>query len=294
MKKFMLTLLLLVSSGFATDEFVQGLIEKLMEKGMSAWWWDNRWWEEGYIENLPNYRVKEENATVKKRDVDIPVFIYRPDDTNKYPGVLFVHGRRGLDPLFKLHAKRLASKGFVVIAPDLYTGRFIPQFPIEHDPILEEDLEAVLIYALNRQDISTKRVCVYALTRGGYYAIRLLVDRKRQEKDVACLVAYYPHMQNPNAPEPEQVYRYAPEWENLRIPTLVLVGEREQYQRIRPALVAVEHLKAKGVPIWIVVYPGVGRGFDFREDRRTFADDLASKDALVRSSLFMKRYLDVR
>ncbi|MFN4319010.1 MAG: dienelactone hydrolase family protein [Aquificaceae bacterium] len=282
----------MVSFSLATDEFVKGLIDKLMEKGPSAWWWDNRWWEEGYIENLPNYKVRTETATVKKRDVDIPVFVYRPDDEKAYPGVLFIHGRRGLDELFQLHAKRLASKGFVVVAPDLYTGRLIPQFPIEHDPVVEEDLDAVLVYAVNRKDIKNGKICAYGITRGGYYGIRLLVAYKRQEKDIACFVAYYPHMQNPNAPEPEQVYRYAPEWESLRIPTLILVGEQEQYQRIRPALVAVDHLKAKGVPIWIVVYPGVGRGFDFRLDRRTFADDLASKDALIRSSLFMKRYLE--
>ncbi|MCY0866561.1 MAG: dienelactone hydrolase family protein [Aquificaceae bacterium] len=294
MKGFLIALLFMVSFSFATDEFVRGLIDKLMEKGPNAWWWDKRWWEEGYIENLPNYKVRTEMVIVKKRDVDIPVYVYRPDDDKAYPGVLFIHGRRGLDELFQLHAKRLASKGFVVVAPDLYTGRLIPQFPIEHDPIVEEDLDAVLLYAVNRKDIKNGKLCAYGLTRGGYYGIRLLVTYKRQKKEIVCFVAYYPHMQNPNAPEPEQVYRYAPEWENLKIPTLILVGENEQYQRIRPALVAVDHLKAKGVPIWIVVYPGVGRGFDFRLDRRTFADDLASKDALIRASLFIRKYLEGR
>lgn len=233
MIRVLLTLILLAGPSIATDKFVKGLIDKLMEKGQSAWWWDAKWWEEGYIENVPNYRVRLENAVVKKREVEVPIFIYRPDDGERYPGVLFIHGRRGLDDLFKMHAKRLASKGFVVIAPDLYTGRLIPQFPIEHDLVLEEDLEAVLVYALNRDDIKGKRLCAYGLTKGGYYAIRLLVTFKRQEKNIACFVAYYPHMQNPNAQEPEQVYRYAPEWESLNIPTLILVGENEQYQRIR-------------------------------------------------------------
>jgi len=292
MKKLLFFFLSIISLSFATDEFVKGLIDKFMEKGSSAWWWDKRWWEEGYIENLPNYKVRTETVTVKKKDVEIPVYVYRPDDDKAYPGVLFIHGRRGLDDLFQLHAKRLASKGFVVVAPDLYTGRLIPQFPIEHDPVVEEDLDAVLLYAVNRKDIKNGKLYAYGLTRGGYYGIRLLVTYKRQEKEIVCFVAYYPHMQNPNAPEPEQVYRYAPEWEHLKIPTLILVGENEQYQRIRPALVAVDHLKAKGVPIWIVIYPGVGRGFDFRLDRRTFADDLAAKDALTRSSIFMKRYLE--
>ncbi|HAV39527.1 MAG TPA: dienelactone hydrolase, partial [Aquificaceae bacterium] len=72
MKGFLIALLFMVSFSFATDEFVRGLIDKLMEKGPNAWWWDKRWWEEGYIENLPNYKVRTETVMVKKRDVDIP------------------------------------------------------------------------------------------------------------------------------------------------------------------------------------------------------------------------------
>jgi len=42
----------------------------------------------------------------------------------------------------------------------------------------------------------------------------------------------------------------------------------------------------------LIIYPGVGRGFDFRPERvRTFADDLASKDAVQRAAAFMRRYL---
>ena len=56
-----------------------------------------------------------------------------------------------------------------MVAPDLYTGRLIPQFPIEHDPVVEEDLDAVLLYAVNRKDIKNGKLCAYGLTRGGYY-----------------------------------------------------------------------------------------------------------------------------
>ena len=69
MKKMVFFLLTLVSIGIATDEFVKGLIEKLMEKGQSAWWWNSKWWDEGYIENVPNYRVRVETAVVKKKDI---------------------------------------------------------------------------------------------------------------------------------------------------------------------------------------------------------------------------------
>ena len=79
---------------------------------------------------------------------------------------------------------------------------------------MEVDLDAVLLYAVNRKDIKNGKLCAYGLTRGGYYGIRLLVTYIRQEIEIVWFVAYYPHMQNPNAPEPEQVYRYAPEWEH--------------------------------------------------------------------------------
>ncbi|HIC96980.1 MAG TPA: dienelactone hydrolase, partial [Aquificaceae bacterium] len=211
------------------------------------------------------------------------------------PGVLFLHGRRGLDDLFQLHAKRLAARGFVVIAPDLYTGRFIERFPIYHDPVVEDDANRVLDYALSREDIHPKKVCVYGLTRGGFYALRLLVAKGRQGKDIACWVGYYPHLQDPNRPEPMQVYRYHEDIEKVEVPVLFLIGRDEQYQRLRPALMAIDFLKNAGREAYIVVYPGVGRGFDFRNgNRRKFADDLAAKDAIVRAARFMREKLGVR
>ncbi len=288
-------MLILFSFSFA-DEFIENLIRKLDERGDKAWWWDERWWKEGYIEPPRNYEVEVKWVTVvnKKDGTEIPIMVARPKDKGKFPGVLFLHGRRGLDDLFQLHAKRLAARGFVVVAPDLYTGRFIERFPIEHDPVVEDDAETALDYLLSRKDIHPKKVCVYGLTRGGFYSLRLLVAKNRQEKDIACWVGYYPHIQDPNRPEPMQVYRYHEDIEKVKVPVMFFVGREEQYQRLRPALMAIDYLKTNGREAYIVVYPGVGRGFDFRNgNRRKFADDLAAKDAIVRAARFMRAKLGV-
>ncbi len=285
-------ILLSISTFTPADEFIENLLRKLEERGEDAWWWDERWWREGYIEPPENHSIEVEWVTVRNNDVEIPVMVARPATEGKFPGVLFLHGRRGLDDLFQLHVRRLAARGFVVVAPDLYTGRFIERFPIRHDPAVEDDAERVLDYALSREDIHPRKVCVYGLTRGGYYALRLLVAKGRQGKDVVCFVGYYPHLQNPNAPEPMQVYRYAEEVEQITVPVLFFVGREEQYQRLRPALMAVDFLRSRGRSARIVVYPGVGRGFDFRNgDSRRFADDLAARDALLRAARFMREEL---
>ncbi|OOG28731.1 dienelactone hydrolase [Thioalkalivibrio denitrificans] len=256
-------------------------------------WWDDAWWERGELAIPENHAVAVTRDSYLSGDVEVPVMIARPDDDRKYPAVLFAHGRRGLDNLTEPLVTRLAARGFVVVAPDLYTGRFISAMPIEHDYVLEEDLNLGLDFLLARDDISSSRACVYSHTRGGYYALKVAVTFERQERDLACYVSYYPHMQDPNAPEPMQVYRYASEVDDLTLPTLVFVGEHEQYQRKRGIEMSITALRNRDRPAQLVVYPGVGRAFDFRPTEvRTFADDLAAKDAVQRAARFMRQHLE--
>ncbi|MDY6981125.1 MAG: dienelactone hydrolase family protein, partial [Pseudomonadota bacterium] len=164
--------------------------------------------------------------------------------------------------------------------------------PIEHDYALEADVDRGVDALLAREDISSERVCLYSHTRGGYYTLKVATTFGRQNSDVACYVSYYPHLQDPNAPEPLQVYGFAEEVDQLEIPVLVFIGEEEQYQRRRVIESSLESLQKDGKPAQLIVYPGVGRGFDFRpESVRTFADDLASKDAVQRAADFMRRHL---
>lgn len=256
-------------------------------------WWDEGWWQRGELTVPDNHKVVVTRDSYDTGEVDVPVMIARPDDDGKYPAVLFVHGRRGLDELIEPHVVRLAARGFVVVAPDLYTGRFIEKLPIEHDYALEEDLMHAVDFLLARDDLSSNRACIYSHTRGGYYALKVAVTHGRQDNGLACYVSYYPHMQDPNAPEPMQVYRYAPEVDQLTIPVLVFVGEHEQYQRKRGIEMSIAALRGRGLPAQLVEYPGVGRGFDFRDAPvRTFADDLATRDAIQRAARFMRGHLE--
>jgi carboxymethylenebutenolidase len=258
----------------------------------NSWWWDNNWWVHGQIPVPTNHPVKATMISYQGVNGDMPAMLARPNDNKNYPAVLFQHGRRGLDDVIKRHVVRLAARGFVVLAPALYAGRFIDPYPIEHDYSLEDDVNRGLDALLARKDISSKKACFYSHTRGGYYTLKVAVSKKRQQKDVACYISYYPHMQDPNLPEPMQVYRYAPEADELTIPVLIFIGENEQYQRRRGIEMAIASLQEKNRPAQLIIYPGVGRGFDFRpENLRTFADDLAAKDAIQRAAKFIRLHL---
>ena len=258
----------------------------------NSWWWDDAWWDENQIEVPDNQRVETAWMSYQSGDVEVPALLARPQGTGKYPAVLFLHGRRGLDELVQRLARRIAARGFVVLAPDIYSAHFIGTHPIEHDYALEKDADAAVDVLLARDDISTDKACLYSHTRGGYYALKVATTFNRQEQDIACYVSYYPHLQDPNAAEPQQVYGFAPEIEQLRLPTLAFIGDQEQYQRRRVIETSIQVMRTKGRDARLIIYPGVGRGFDFRgENVRTFADDLASKDAVQRAARFMRQHL---
>ena len=256
------------------------------------WWWDDAFWQQGEIPAPSNHPVETRWISYKSRETEIPALLARPKDGRKYPGVLFMHGRRGLDDLIQLQVKRLAARGFVVLAPDVYQAHFIPPMPIEHDYRLEEDANRGVDALLSLPDLASRRICLASHTRGGYFTLKMAVTLRRQEQEVACYVSWYPHWQDPNAPEAMQVYGYAKEADELKIPTLVFIGEQEQYQRRRVIEEAVKNMERIGRPVRLVLYAGVGRGFDFRPaDVRTFADDLAAKDALSRAASFFRQHL---
>ena len=260
--------------------------------GTQSWWWDAAWWDDGQIPVPTNHKVETRWIEYPNDDVMVPAMIARPADTKQYPAVLYQHGRRGLDELIQAQVRRLAARGFVVLAPDVFSGRFIEKLPIEHDYLVETDTAAGVDVLLALPDVSSRTACLLSQTRGGYMTLKAATTHGKQNDGIACYIAWYPHWQDPNAPEPMQVYRYATEVDQLTIPTLIFIGDQEQYQRRRSIETAVHSLQESGKDARLVIYPGVGRGFDFRPSHvRTLADDLAAQDSLMRATRFITNHL---
>jgi carboxymethylenebutenolidase len=240
---------------------------------------------------VPAAEIHERWVEYQNGDVAVPALLLVPKGKGPNPAVLYIHGRSGLNERVQAGARRLAARGFAVLAPDYHTGRFIPENPIEHDPATEKDVELGLDFLKKVPNVESKKVCVVGLSRGGYHAALLSV---RRPDLVACFVGYYPHLVNPNAPEPMQVYRYMPEVENLKVPTLLFVGERDQELRRELVIRVAKRLKELGRPIELFIYPGAQRAFDFRRADRTLGDDLAREDAHNRTAIFLHRVLGAK
>ena len=228
-----------------------------------------------------------EKAAVKNGTVDVPVEVARPAGPGPFPPVLYVHGRRGFEDEDRQNLNALAEDGFLVVAPDWQSGRFIERWPVSHDPATEGDVEVALDYLLTRPDACRMPAGIVGYSRGPYYAIRLAAKRP---KDIAAIVSWYGHMQNPNAPEPDQIFRVAPEVGQIAAPVLMLIGEQDFEVRRLSAGRAFYALYERGVPVDLQVYPLARRAFDFRRDQ-TPEEKIAARHARERAKAWLVRWM---
>ena len=227
--------------------------------------------------------------TLKSGDADVPIEVAVPAGKGPFPPVLFIHAKRGYDENERRHITELARQGFLVVAPDWQSGRMIERWPAEHDPGTELDVEAGLNYLMAMPEACKQPVGVVALSRGPYYAIRLADKRG---KDLAAIVSYSGHLQNPNAPEPDQLFRVAPEVMRITTPILYLIGEADfELRRINGGR-AFYALWERGVPVEYQVYPMARRAFDFRADQ-TPEEKIATRHARQRAEAWLKTWMKV-
>ena len=218
---------------------------------------------------------------------EVPLHVARPSGPGPHPPVLYIHAKRGLEEEDRRHLRELAGQGFLVVAPDWQAGHMIERWPDRHHPETEADVEAGLDALRQRGDVCKGPVGIVALSRGPYYAIRLATKRPA---DIAAIVSYYGHFQNPNAPEPQQLFSVAPEVLALRTPTLMLIGDADYELRRMVNGRAFYALWERGVPVELQMYPMARRAFDFRADASP-EEKVATRHARERARAWLQRHL---
>lgn len=231
--------------------------------------------------------VSIEQTNLHNGDVTIPVTVALPKGTEPFPPVLFIHAKRGIDDNERRHIAELAEQGFLVVMPDWQAGRMIERWPSEHDPATEDDVALAFDYLLKHPQACRMPAGIVAQSRGPYYAIRLAAKRGA---DIAAIASYYGHMQNPNAPEPDQLFRVAPEIMQITTPLLLLIGDQDYELRRMSNGRAFYALWERGIPVELQGYPLARRAFDFRADQ-TPEEKVAARHARGRVHAWLQRWM---
>jgi len=90
--------------------------------------------------------IEFSKITLKAADgTEVPAEVASPPGKGPFPPVLFIHAKRGYEGDERAHVRELAEQGFLVVAPDWQSGRFIERWPSAHNPDTETDVEAGLV-----------------------------------------------------------------------------------------------------------------------------------------------------
>ncbi|MFN3704418.1 MAG: dienelactone hydrolase family protein [Thermoflexales bacterium] len=215
---------------------------------------------------------------------DAQGFYVRPDDDKAYPGVVLIQEWWGIEPHIRELAQRLATEGFVVLAPDLYHGKVATEpdsagklmmATVENMSRAVDEIIAALEFLRRDPGVSPKRLGVMGFCMGGLLTFKVAAAYQH----LAAISPWYPVMYDPT---PEEVAK-------VNASVLAIYGERDSFV----SLEQVEKVKglyaAAGKDAEFRVYAGAGHAFN-NPDHGMFVPE-AAKDAWARAVAFFKAKL---
>jgi carboxymethylenebutenolidase len=243
----------------------------------------------------PNYawaiQVPEDDSRIKAEKVTVPspagtghidCYLVRPANARgRLPAVIVIHENRGLNPYVKDVARRLATAGFMAMAPDGLTSvggysgddeNGAKLFQQVDGAKMREDLLAAAIYLKNRPD-STGKLGAVGFCFGGGVVNMLAV---RMGPDLAAGVPFYGAQ-----PAADDVAK-------IKAPINAQYGALDQ--RINAGWPAFDAaLTQAGVPHEGHIYPGANHGF--HNDTTPRYDEAAAKEAWQHTLDWFNKYL---
>jgi carboxymethylenebutenolidase len=139
-------------------------------------------------------QVKTRMITIKSGDEDIQAFLAEPEGKGPHPGLVVIQEWWGLNDWIKDNAKRLAAKGFVALAPDLYRGKVATEMKtaaalakgLPADRAVR-DLKASVDYLAAQPNVDKGRIGSIGWCMGGGYSLQLALADPRI---MACVICY--------------------------------------------------------------------------------------------------------
>ena len=208
-------------------------------------------------------------------------YLVQPAGNGPFPAILVIHENRGLNPYIEDVARRVATEGFVALAPD-------GLFPVGDYPGNDDDgrtLQAKLDQAKLRTDMvnSAKFLKTHQLSNGKLGATGFCWGGGTTNflavtlgPDLQAAVPYYGA-----AAETASV-------PSIKAPLLVQYAENdERINAMWPAYEAA--LKAAGVPYQMFTYPGTQHGFHNNSTPRY--QEAAAKLSWERTITHFKKYV---
>ncbi|MEH2539458.1 dienelactone hydrolase [Bradyrhizobium sp. AZCC 1577] len=201
-------------------------------------------------------RATERGETAMPTSQAIEAHLSKPPGAGPFPAVIYLHGCSGLNVASREHfAKMLNAWGYVSLAVDSFATRGIKEDCGHPMPGREADATGALVYLSKLAFVDQGRIAVVGSSEGGIVTLRLAAARDAKVFDVPndlsfrAAIAFYPLCSAAS--------------EQMAIPTLVLIGELDDWTPAKNCERWMQLRNGKGAPVKLVIYPGAYHAFDF-------------------------------
>ncbi len=198
--------------------------------------------------------------------VPVEGYLSKPDGGGPFPGVVYLHGCTGLSKNARNRiADLMRGWGYVSLAVDSFSTRGIKDSCDRVMPFRQADALGALLYLSKLGFIDPSRIAVVGSSQGGIAALQLASTHTFNLFAIPdglkfkAAVAYYP------------LCGFATE--QLTIPTIVLIGELDDWSSAKDCERWMKRRAGKGAPVKLIVYPGAYHAFDvpaLRDGVRSF------------------------
>ncbi len=209
------------------------------------------------VGELTQRLARERGETVQRPPADmIQGYLSRPPGDGPFPAIVHLHGCGGLTAQRrKLDGEQFTRWGYVTLIVDSFTTRGIKDacagqvLPARH-----ADAMGALIYLSKLPFVDPNRIAVVGYSQGGIAALEIASAQPAQILDVPqamkfkAAVAYYPWC--------------SAAADKLAIPTLVLIGELDDWTLATSCDHLQRRFDASGAPLKITVFPEAYHSFD--------------------------------
>lgn len=234
-----------------------------------------------------------EEVAIPVADGTIPAYAARPAAAAPAPVVIVIEEIFGVHEYIKDVCRRLAKRGYLAVAPELYArladlsrmtdvhqivSQVIAKAP---DATVLSDLSATVDWAIRHQG-DAARVATLGFCRGGRDAWLFAAHETRLKAAVAF---YGPVTGTPSAIQPHTPLDLA---DQLHCPLLGLYGGLDPSIRKTDVYAAQAKAEAAGKTVAIIYYPDAGHGFhaDYRPSYNPHDAEAAWAQALA----WLRRY----
>ncbi len=205
-----------------------------------------------------------------------PAYITTPEDTGQYPAVVLLHSFNGLEVGYQDMVDRLATEGFVVIAPEWQTFEESPD-----DNVTEALVRDTVAYLGTRPEVNSSSIGLTGFCAGGRYTMLFLPQIEEFSSGVAWYGFPYSGGQANGTAPAESI-------DNITDPMLIIHGTADEASPVADIYRYATDLDAAGKYFELKVYQGEPHGFMI-EDGQLVESPVAESAYLEMVGFFNQR-----